>query len=123
MDTAGLVRAAADGDQRSWDALVERFSGLLWGVARAQRLDANDAADVVQTTWLRLVEQLGRINEPERLPSWLATTARRESWRTTSRNRALVLVDDEDQFEAPEPPEPACGVTERATPDTRKRCC
>ena len=63
MDTAELVRAAADGDQRSWDALVERFTGLLWGVARAHRLNANDAADVVQTTWLRLVEHLDRINE------------------------------------------------------------
>jgi RNA polymerase sigma factor (sigma-70 family) len=106
MDTAELVRAAADGDQPSWDALVERFTGLLWGVARAHRLNANDAADVVQTTWLRLVEHLDRINEPERLPSWLATTARRESWRTMSRNRTLVLVDDEDEFEAREPPGP-----------------
>jgi RNA polymerase sigma factor (sigma-70 family) len=106
METAELVRAAADGDQQSWDALVERFTGLLWGVARAHRLSANDAADVVQTTWLRLVEHLDRINEPERLPSWLATTARRESWRTMRRNRTLVPVDDEIEFEAREPPGP-----------------
>jgi RNA polymerase sigma factor (sigma-70 family) len=104
METAELVRSAADGDQQSWDVLVERFTGLLWGVARAHRLSANDAADVVQTTWLRLVEHLDRINEPERLPSWLATTARRESWRTMRRNRTLVLVDDEVEFDAREPP-------------------
>jgi RNA polymerase sigma factor (sigma-70 family) len=106
METAELVRSAADGDRQSWDVLVEQFTGLLWGVARAHRLSANDAADVVQTTWLRLVEHLDRINEPERLPSWLATTARRESWRTMRRNRTLVLVDNEVEFDAREPPAP-----------------
>jgi RNA polymerase sigma factor (sigma-70 family) len=104
METAELVRSAADGDRQSWDVLVEQFTGLLWGVARAHRLSANDAADVVQTTWLRLVEHLDRINKPERLPSWLATTARRESWRTMRRNRTLVLVDNEVEFDAREPP-------------------
>jgi RNA polymerase sigma factor (sigma-70 family) len=105
METAELVRSAADGDRQSWDVLVEQFTGLLWGVARAHRLSANDAADVVQTTWLRLVEHLDRINEPEHLLSWLATTARRESWRTLRRNRTLVMVD-EVEFDAQEPPEP-----------------
>jgi len=32
----------------------------------------------VQNTWLRLVGHLDRINEPEHLAGWLATTARRE---------------------------------------------
>jgi RNA polymerase sigma factor (sigma-70 family) len=35
----------------------------------------------VQTTWLRLVEHLDRIREPERLGGWLATTARNECLR------------------------------------------
>jgi RNA polymerase sigma factor (sigma-70 family) len=44
----------------------------------ARELSEADAADVVQTTWLRLVEHLDRIGDPSRLGSWLATTARRE---------------------------------------------
>ena len=54
-----LVRRAADGDQVAWDALVERYTNLVWSVARSYRLSSSDAADVVQTTWLRLVENLG----------------------------------------------------------------
>jgi transposase InsO family protein len=57
----GLVRAAALGDQDAWETIVDRFSGLVWATARAHRLSRTDAADVSQTTWLRLVENLDRI--------------------------------------------------------------
>src|SRR6266536_2854647 len=53
--TAVLLAQAAAGDQRAWDALVEQHSRLLWSVARSYRLDQADAADIVQTAWLRLV--------------------------------------------------------------------
>lgn len=45
-----LVVRAAGGDQAAWDLLVERYTGLVWSVARGHRLDPEDAADVVQTT-------------------------------------------------------------------------
>lgn len=73
-----LVRRAVEGDQTAWNAITERFTDLLWSVARSHRLSHSDAADVVQTTWLRLVEHLDRIREPERLAGWLAATARHE---------------------------------------------
>jgi len=76
-----LVRAAASGQKAAWDKLVDRFAPTVWAVARGHRLSAADAADVSQTTWLRLVENLHRIEQPERVGAWLATTARRESLR------------------------------------------
>jgi RNA polymerase sigma factor (sigma-70 family) len=76
-----LVAGARDGDEAAWRAIVEQFSGLVWATARAHRLAPAEAADVVQTTWLRLVEHLDRVHDPERLGAWLATTARRESLR------------------------------------------
>jgi RNA polymerase sigma factor (sigma-70 family) len=76
-----LVRCAGAGDFDAWNELVNRFAGMVWTVARRHRLNAADAADVSQTTWLRLVEQLNRIEHPERVGGWLATTARRESLR------------------------------------------
>jgi RNA polymerase sigma factor (sigma-70 family) len=80
-EVAQLVRAAADGDSASWDRLVERYTALVWSVVRAHRLSGADAADAVQTTWLRAVEHLDRLREPERMGAWLATTARHESLR------------------------------------------
>jgi RNA polymerase sigma factor (sigma-70 family) len=96
-----LVRAAAAGDQAAWNALVERFSSLVWATARAHRLSHADASDVAQTTWLRLVEHLDRIREPERLGAWLATTARHESLRVIRRGGREEATDDADLFEAP----------------------
>jgi RNA polymerase sigma factor (sigma-70 family) len=79
IDNGRLLAAAADGDQRSWEILVNHYAHLVWTVARSFRLDRADAADVSQTTWLKLVEHLRDIREPERLGSWLVTTARREA--------------------------------------------
>ena len=77
-----LVHRAQNGSQQAWGELVSRHAGLVWSVTRAHRLSESDAADVSQATWMRLVEHLGRIRDPEALPAWLATTARRESLRT-----------------------------------------
>jgi RNA polymerase sigma factor (sigma-70 family) len=86
QSTTEIVAAAARGDQRAWDELVERYAGLLWSVARGYRLDASDAADVVQTTWLRLVEHLPDIRNPDGIGAWLVTTARREALRVVRRS-------------------------------------
>jgi len=75
---AALLAAARLGDQAAWDALVAEYNNLVWSIARGYRLETADAHDAVQMTWLRLVENLNRIKDPERLAGWLATTARRE---------------------------------------------
>ncbi len=85
-DLGRLMAAAASGDRTAWDTLVDRFTGLLWSVARAHRLSTADCADVVQTTWLRLLDHLDRIQDPSRLAGWLATTARHECLHTLRRS-------------------------------------
>jgi RNA polymerase sigma factor (sigma-70 family) len=82
---SSLVARAERGDKAAWDELVDRFTGLLWSVSRSFRLADDEATDVVQTTWLRLVENLSRIDDPERLAGWLATTARHECLRVLRR--------------------------------------
>jgi RNA polymerase sigma factor (sigma-70 family) len=117
MDLDALVRAAATGDQAAWNELVARFERLVWATARSFRLSRADAADVAQTTWLRLVENLDRIREPERLGAWLATTARRESLRHLRLHGRELPSDEADVFEAPsdDPLEVALLTKERDT--------
>lgn len=99
MSVAAQVRAAAAGDAGAWSDLVARFNGLVWSVARGHGLSTADAGDVVQTTWLRLVERLDTIREPERVGAWLATTARRESLQTLRRSGRQIPTDDHYQLE------------------------
>jgi RNA polymerase sigma factor (sigma-70 family) len=100
-DPGVLARAAARGDQQAWNALVDRFSKLVWAIARNHRLGADDAAEVSQTTWLRLAEHIDRLQDPSKIGSWLATTARHESLRVLrGASRQIPMGDDL--------PEPAC---------------
>jgi DNA-directed RNA polymerase specialized sigma24 family protein len=72
-----LVRRAADGDRRAWDRLVDKYARLIWHITREFNLVESDATDVAQTTWLRLLEHIDRL-DPDRLGSWLAATAKQE---------------------------------------------
>jgi RNA polymerase sigma factor (sigma-70 family) len=93
---AELLDAATQGDQAAWNALVAQYNSLVWSIARSYRLADADAADAVQMTWLRLVENLGRINDPDRLGGWLATTARRECLQLLRKGgRERPTLDDQ----------------------------
>ncbi|GAA2560059.1 sigma-70 family RNA polymerase sigma factor [Winogradskya consettensis] len=92
-DPTALVTAAAGGDTQAWNALVERYAPLVHATCRRWRLDAADAADVSQTVWLRLVENLPKLREPKALPGWLMTTAAHECTRFY-RSRQRERPDD-----------------------------
>jgi RNA polymerase sigma factor (sigma-70 family) len=94
--TTQLLESAARGDQAAWGRLVEEYDGLVRSVARSFRLQAADVHDVAQATWLRLVQHLHTIHDPERLAGWLAVTARREALSTlrkASREAPREMVD------------------------------
>jgi RNA polymerase sigma factor (sigma-70 family) len=94
-----LVRSAAAGDPQAWDTLVSRYVALLWSIAFRHGLNENDAADVVQNTWLRLFEHIDDLREPARVGSWLATTAQREALRIVAQHQRTVPSDDESTFD------------------------
>jgi RNA polymerase sigma factor (sigma-70 family) len=112
-EVAELVRAAADGDQAAWHGLVDRYNGLVWSVARSHRLSSVDASDVVQTTWLRLVEHLDRLQDPERVGAWLATTARRECLRTLRHSARNLPTEEVPEVVAESRVESALLIEER----------
>lgn len=89
-----LVRAAAAGDSDAWNRLVQRFGTMVIAVARSCRLNDADVAEVHQVVWLRMVENIGRIEQPERIGAWLATTAKRESLRVVRAKGRLTLDHD-----------------------------
>ncbi len=95
-----LVRAAAQGDQAAWNDLVERYSPMLVSVIRQYRLAPAHVDDVAQTVWLRLVEHLGELREPEALPGWIVTTARREAVRLITAERRSAPMDPQAGLDA-----------------------
>jgi RNA polymerase sigma factor (sigma-70 family) len=97
-----LVRSAAAGDSDAWNTLISRYVALLWSIAFRHGLNENDAADVVQNTWLRLFEHIDDLREPARVGSWLATTAQREALRIVAQHQRTVPSDDATTFDVPD---------------------
>jgi RNA polymerase sigma factor (sigma-70 family) len=89
---AQLVRLAAAGNQRAWERLVDRYSRLIATITGQFGLTGDDAADIAQTTWLRLAGHIGRIEHPERAGSWLATTTRNECLRLLAARKKQALA-------------------------------
>ncbi|BCJ56763.1 RNA polymerase sigma factor [Micromonospora endophytica] len=96
VSVAGLVSAAARGDESAWVELVRRYTPLVYAVIRSYDLGGADAADVNQTVWLRLVEHLDQVREPQALAAWLAVTTRRECYRMSRLGRRVQPVDPSD---------------------------
>jgi RNA polymerase sigma factor (sigma-70 family) len=100
-----LAERATRGDQSAWDHPVRQYSPMLWRLARGYRLSEQDAADAVQTTWLRLAEHVHRIRDPSRISNWLTTTVKRECLQPCLRRRTVCLDDTEvaaDEAERPD---------------------
>jgi RNA polymerase sigma factor (sigma-70 family) len=99
-----LVRQARNGDPGAWNELVREFEGMLRAVVGRYRLSRADASDVVQTTWMRLAENLDGLQDPSRVGAWLATTARHECLRTL---RTITREIPDEQPPEPRDREPA----------------
>lgn len=107
-NTGGLAAKAArafesyqDGDPSGMSALVDLVTTLLWHTARTQGLSQSEAEDVVQNTWLRLVQHVARIDDPQGILKWLITTTRRESWVVSKRARRVDLIDTMEVVDGP----------------------
>jgi RNA polymerase sigma factor (sigma-70 family) len=83
---AELFREFRAGDEAKMGDLVALLTPLLWHTARAQRLDAQAAEDVVQMSWLALVRSADSIIEPQAVMQWLMVTVRREAWRMVKKS-------------------------------------
>lgn len=80
-DIADLLPRVGDGDPAAWEEIIHRYGTIVSAKVRSFRLQEADTLDAVQSTWLRLAENVHQIRDPQRLGGWLATTAHRECLR------------------------------------------
>jgi RNA polymerase sigma factor (sigma-70 family) len=112
------LERARHGEASALDEIVRDLNPLLWHVARAQGLSPDEAADVVQTTWLELLRRIHEIRSPQALTAWLVTATRREAWHARGRSRRLAPVGATLSESVPDP---GPGPSERLLTDERDR--
>jgi RNA polymerase sigma factor (sigma-70 family) len=91
-----LIRACNAGDARAWERLLDKYERLVFSISLHYGLTTDDAADVTQITFTILLQNLDTLPEGIRLAPWLATVARRHTWRLLARNRRESVRRDED---------------------------
>ncbi len=91
-----LVLGCRQGSAEAWEALVGRYQRLVYSIPRRTGLDEEAAADVFGHVFATLVEHLDRLDQPSRVGAWLATTAKRESWRVSRSSRRYVAATGAD---------------------------
>jgi RNA polymerase sigma factor (sigma-70 family) len=95
LSDEALVLACRRGDARAWEALIQRYQRLIYAIPRRSGLNDDQAADVFQYVFATLLEKLDSIEQPARVGAWLATIARRESWRLGRREPNAAIAGDD----------------------------
>jgi RNA polymerase sigma factor (sigma-70 family) len=98
----GHLQALAAGDEATWQATVRRYEGLLRSAARGVLRSDADVDEAVQRTWVLLLRNAARINDPQCLPGWLSTTARREALAILRAQQRAIPSEDVADRVAPD---------------------
>jgi len=91
-----LIRACRSGDARAWECLLDKYERLVFSISLNYGLTTDDAADVTQITFTILLQNLDTLPDDIPLSPWLATVARRHTWRLLAQNRREAVNPDED---------------------------
>lgn len=110
-----LVDGARSGEEHSWESIVRRFAPLIVSITRSHRLNENDSRDVMQLVWLKLLEHLDRLRQPDALPGWISVTTRNACLDAVRSNRRTVSTPlfREERSNGPEPDESIIDAVDR----------
>jgi RNA polymerase sigma factor (sigma-70 family) len=100
-----LVRACLRGEAAAWEALLGRYSALIYSIPLKYGLPEADAADVFQSVCLTLLEKLDTVRTPKGLAAWIITTTSRQSLAVARRRRGdqLLSAADDAELGLPDP--------------------
>ena len=84
-----LVEECLHGNEQAWNLLVERYKSLVYSIPIRYGAAQQDAADIFQSVWLDLFNELPRLREPEALQGWLVrvTTNKCYHWKRAQTSR------------------------------------
>jgi RNA polymerase sigma factor (sigma-70 family) len=96
---AALVADCRKGDQKAWDTLVDRFERLIYAIPRRAGLSEEQAADVFQEVFVTLLQKINEIEQPERIRSWIVTTAKFKTWAVIRSRKGTYSPADDEEME------------------------
>ena len=96
---AELIRDCRSGSQTAWDELVARYQRLIFAIPRRAGLSDEQSADVFQDVFLTLFEKLDEIQQPEKIRSWIVTTAKFKTWAIVRGSKGMYSPESDEEME------------------------
>lgn len=96
-----FVRLLCEGDEQAFCEMVRRHQGRLLGLASTFVGNGATAEEVVQETWLAVIEGIGRLDQSSSLKSWIYTILANKARRRAARDHRVSLfpgmpIEDEN---------------------------
>ncbi len=94
LEDVELVTLAIGGDQQAFAVLIDRFGGLVLGLAR-RKVGRDDADDVAQDALLHIWRSLHSLREPRAFIGWLSRLVqnRAHRWIQQKQRKRVVLKE------------------------------
>ena len=97
---AELLKRCRRGDQNAWNDLVDRYQRLIYAIPRRAGLTEEQADEVFQDVFVTLFEKLDDIEQPDRVRSWIVTTAKFKTWAMFRGAKNSHTYDTTEEMEA-----------------------
>lgn len=90
-----LINRCIDGDASAWDELVNLITPSILMTCRQMRLSQEESLDIFGQVCYILLQNLDRLKSPEKILSYVSTTARREVLRGIRRTKLFEKLEEE----------------------------
>src|ERR1043165_509422 len=101
-DDAKLVQECLAGDERAWNALIDKYKRLIYSVPVKYGFSPDDAGDIFQNVCIDLFTNLSKLRKIESLRSWLITVATHKCFHWKKQHKPDVELDAMEQEVAEE---------------------
>ncbi|MDQ4076500.1 MAG: RNA polymerase sigma factor [Chloroflexota bacterium] len=91
-----LIRDCRNGDSKAWREVLDQYERLVYSIPLNYGLSPADAADITQLTFTIFMQSLDELKDDSRLAPWLATVAKRHTWRLLKRKRRESVDPEEN---------------------------
>lgn len=91
-----LIRACRKGDAHAWEQVLEKYERLVFSIPLRYGLDRDSAADISQITFTILIQSIQELRDDSHLGGWLATVAKRHTWRFLKRSNREIPIENDD---------------------------
>ncbi len=94
------MRECLQGNDHAWNAVVEKYTGLVYSAPEKYRMDPQDAADILQEVWVDLYSGLNSLRSGK-LAGWLISVASHKCYHW--KRRRLRKPEQQQTSSVPEP--------------------